>query len=483
MYTAMRSMLLLAVLVLLALVAPASPAHAGVVVSVCDEAHLRAALAGGGTVTFTCSGTIILASTITIADNSSIDGSGQAITISGNNSVGVLRVNSGVILNLNGLTIARGNTEDYGGGIDNQGGTVTASHCTFSQNRSYLSGGAINSFRGTLTISSSTFSGNRAAIGSGGAILNSGGTLTISNSTFSDNRASSGGGIAIPDALSFGGAATISNSTFSDNDGGSSGGGISVVGDAELTVTRSVFSGNRAGYGGGIDNGDTHRTRNLVVRNCTFTSNHADYSGGGINNQSGTLTVSGSTFSGNRADIYGGGAISTFFGGTLMLSNSTFSVNRADTDRGGGIILDLSTGTISNSTFSGNSATHGGNIYNSDATITLENTIVANSPSGGNCYGTIVDGGGNLSYPDTTCPGINADPKLSPLQNNGGPTFTMALGSRSAALDAANDATCTAPPVNSLDQRGVARPQGPHCDIGAVEQLATRLWLPAISSR
>ena len=103
--------------------------------------------------------------------------------------------------------------------------------------------------------------------------------------------------------------------------------------------------------------------------------------------------------------------------------------------------------------------------------MTLKNTIVANSPTGGNCSGTITDGGGNLSYPDTTCPGINADPMLGPLQNNGGPTETMALGPGSAAIDAANDAICAAAPVNNLDQRGIARPQGPHCDIGAVEQI------------
>jgi len=62
---------------------PASPAHAGGVVSICDEAHLKAALAGGGAVTFTCSGTIHLTSTIIIDIHTWIDGSGQAVTISG----------------------------------------------------------------------------------------------------------------------------------------------------------------------------------------------------------------------------------------------------------------------------------------------------------------------------------------------------------------------------------------------------------------
>ena len=82
---------------------------------------------------------------------------------------------------------------------------------------------------------------------------------------------------------------------------------------------------------------------------------------------------------------------------------------------------------MSNSTFSDNSSTVGGGINNFDGLVTLKNRIVANSTTGGNCYGFITDGDGNISYPDTTCPGINRDLKLGPLHNNGGPTQTMAL--------------------------------------------------------
>ena len=103
--------------------------------------------------------------------------------------------------------------------------------------------------------------------------------------------------------------------------------------------------------------------------------------------------------------------------------------------------------------------------------MTLKNTIVANSPTGGNCSGTITDGGGNLSYPDTTCPGINSDPYLAPCRTTAVPPRRWQLGPGSAAIDAANDAICAAAPVNNLDQRGIARPRGMHCDIGAVEQF------------
>jgi len=218
------------------------------------------------------------------------------------------------------------------------------------------------------------------------------------------------------------------------------------------------------------------------VSNSTFTRNWA-YSnkgadGGGIAT-SGTVTVSNSTFAGNLAD--GGGGISN--SGTLMVSNCTFAGNRADSEYScGGGISNSGTVTVSNSTFAGNSATAlGGGIKNWDGAVTLKNTIVANSPTGGNCSGVITDGGGNLRYPDTTCPGINGDPKLGPLQDNGGPTWTMALGPGSAAIDAADDAICAATPVNNLDQRGIVRPQGPHCDIGAFEAtLPPRAYLPII---
>ncbi len=87
----MQTRYVIAVLALLALVVPASPAHAGGVVTVCDEAHLLAALAGGGTVTFACSGTITLTAEIVISADTTIDGTGQDVTISGNNAVRVFR--------------------------------------------------------------------------------------------------------------------------------------------------------------------------------------------------------------------------------------------------------------------------------------------------------------------------------------------------------------------------------------------------------
>jgi predicted outer membrane repeat protein len=419
----MRTIYILGILVLLALAVPAAPAHAGGVVTVCDEAHLLAALAGGGTVTFACSGTINLTATIRIAASTTIDGRGQHVTISGNQVVRVLRVNAGVQLNLANLTVSDARTGLVGGGIYNEG-ILGLDNCSLINNHAGSGGGIANLESGTVIVNNTTFRNNTAAY-AGGSIFSPDNSLSVSNSYFEDNSAAShGGGIYNDDNL--------------------------------LTVTNSTFVGNSAGYcGGGICNGSSGT---LVLRNNIFSSNSAGY-GGAISNgsESGTVTVSNSTFSENAAND--GASISHAYSGAL---------------------------TVINCTFSGNTTTGvGGGIDNrGDGALTLKNTIVADGPPGNNCAGVITDGGGNLSYPDTTCPGINADPMLGPLQDNGGPTWTMALGTGSAALDAGDDAICAAPPVNNLDQRGVTRPQGSHCDIGAVEQVSIKsIWLPAVQAR
>ena len=351
----MRPKSLVTLLVLLALAGPAAPAHAGGIVGICDEAHLRAALAGGGTVTFSCSGTIALSAEITIAADTTLDGSGQSVTLSGNNSVRVFTVSSGVTLTLNELTVANGSAS-YGGGIYNDG-TVHVNNSTLSGNRVYwygtfsgLGGGIYN--QGTLTVSNSLFSGNVASgalsgADGGGIWNNSRGTVSVSNSTFSGNQAQSGGGISSSGTL------TVSNSVFSGNSSYPSTGGGIFIENGTVNVSNSIFSGNRAHAGGGISNGGT-----LTVSNSTFAGNSVSVEGGGILSGD-TLTVSNSTFSGNEARgglSGGGGGICN--GGKLAVSNSTFSGNSSRVCGGGGGIWNDSYGTTNmiNSTFSGNRA-------------------------------------------------------------------------------------------------------------------------------
>ena len=82
-----------------------------------------------------------------------------------------------------------------------------------------------------------------------------------------------------------------------------------------------------------------------------------------------------------------------------------------------------------------------------------------------NCDGSVVDLGNNLSWPiENDCPGTQDDPRLDTLADNGGPTETMALLAGSPAIDAGDIESCAV-----TDQRGVSRPQGETCDIGAFE--------------
>jgi DNA-binding beta-propeller fold protein YncE len=303
-----------------------------------------------------------------------------------------------------------------------------------------------------VTLSKMTIRHGRTTPGiPGGGIYNAG-TLSIQNSFLTDNTA---------------------ESSF-----GSAGNGGGIFNNGTLTINRSTLAGNHAGtsaighgFGGGIANAGT-----LTINNSTLIGNVASSvgGGGGIGTFGGTLTVNNSTLSGNNGGD--GGGIGTVNGVTVTINNSTLAKNTAFR-WGGGISSFGATLAINNSTLSGNSAQTGGGI---DGTVTLQNSIVANSPSGGNCHGTMTSKGYNLSS-DGTCSFNrtgdmnNTNPNLGPLQNNGGPTQTMALLPGSPAIDAGNPTGCTDGLGHLLktDQRGDPRPNTEDtggCDIGAYER-------------
>ena len=296
--------------------------------------------------------------------------------------------------------------------------------------------------------------------------IGSGTTVAISSLTIQNGTGNYGGGINNAGTLS------VTNSILSGNyASGFFGQGGGIYNAGTLTVTNSTLSGNSPAYygdGGGIVN-DSSGT--MTVTNSTLSGNGA-YAGGGIVNR-GTATVTNSTFSGNGANYSGG----IHNAGTLTLTNSTLSGNSAPF---GGGIGNYSTLTVSNSTLSGNDGERGGAFYNI-GTVTVKNTIVARSSSyfGGNCgmgSGTFTSQGHNLSD-DGSCPFTqpsdlnNTVAGLGALQNNGGPTETIALLPAGPAVDAIPVSACTDVNLVTLttDQRGIARPQGQGCDIGAFE--------------
>jgi hypothetical protein len=246
-----------------------------------------------------------------------------------------------------------------------------------------------------------------------------------------------------------------------------------------VTITNGVSFRDGAGI---INNGVLTLLRSAVSGNLTQfpcpSGKQCVLRGGGIFNTVGAiLTIGNSTVSGNHVSIPGcsvlncataGGGI--YNGGTLVLYNSTISGNTAGPGGHGSGIYSGGTATIRNSTLSGNGP--GGDI-DAGGTATVENSIVAD------CSGAVTSNGYNLSS-DDTCNFTNAgdlnnsDPMLGPLQNNGGPTQTMALPSGSPAVDAGNPNGCTDALGHLLrtDQRGKPRPDTEDkggCDIGAYE--------------
>ncbi|HTL78006.1 MAG TPA: choice-of-anchor Q domain-containing protein, partial [Candidatus Babeliales bacterium] len=319
--------------------------------------------------------------------------------------------------------------------------------------------------------------------------------LTITNGSIAPVGLPGGGGIYNEHA-----SLTLSSCTVSNNSvtGGNGGGGIYSDGSffgpggASLTINDSTISSNSAtNSGGGIYNYGEHGTANLAVNNSTFDNNSAG-GGGGIFND-------------------GRGRIDTVFsfGATVFMSNSTLSNNSA-TDGGGIFNFVGFTGTnsggyaavhVTNSTFSGNSASNGaGGIKNGVGAnggaveINLGGTILKAGLSGANIVNTsgglISSGGYNLSSDSAggflTQAGdqINTDPRLGPLQNNGGPTFTYALCTGVGVPDASCTGTSPAidmgnpsftPSPANYDQRGAGYPRvvNGRIDIGAFEVQAS----------
>ena len=108
-------------------------AWAGGVVTNCTEADLRAAMAGGGVVTFACDGTILLANTITNEGDITLDGSGHQVTISGGNAARIFYVATNVQFTAVNLTLANG-FATAGAAILNSGGRANLSGVTFLAN-------------------------------------------------------------------------------------------------------------------------------------------------------------------------------------------------------------------------------------------------------------------------------------------------------------------------------------------------------------
>ena len=177
---------------------------------------------------------------ITDTDGLAIDG-GSDIRVSGDSLYQVLYVPASASLTLQNLTIINGKNST-GGGIYN-GGSLTITNTTFTNNMATLHGGGIFN-DGTLTVTNSLFLNNNATAAAGGIVNNGSGTIIVKNSTFIGNTAASAGAIYQNDS----GTLFITNSTFADNTAVNYGGSIYTTG--ETIVTNSTFSSNGSGISG-----------------------------------------------------------------------------------------------------------------------------------------------------------------------------------------------------------------------------------------
>jgi hypothetical protein len=244
--------------------------------------------------------------------------------------------------------------------------------------------------------------------------------------------------------------------------------------------------------GGGIFNAGI-----LSVSNCTVSANYAA-NGGGIFNSGifdgGTLTISNSTIAGNEAwgtgnnDPGTGAGIFNDYGASLTVSNSTVAGNSSIAVSGGGVggiaSFDGATLTVSNTTITGNKA-YGGDLagLGSNGILNMRNSILAGNNDGydnTDLWGQLTSSGYNLFGHTRDSGGfVNTDiiigtgnPRLGPLQDNGGPTQTMAPLPGSRPLNAGDPAQLGVP-----DQRGVVRRGG--VNIGAYQASASAFVLTA----
>ena len=266
-----------------------------------------------------------------------------------------------------------------------------------------------------------------------------------------------------------------------------------VIRDLALTGGSGILAG------GGLYVAGSHSVlveRVLIAHNEVSTSAGASPFGGGIaKDGSGLLTIRSSTVSDNRVatshatapvTAYGGGI--AHVDGPLNVVNTTIVNNEAEglgpsaAAFGGGINADGGATALSNVTLAGNAASgnsgNGGNLAsNFSGHLNVENSIVAYGialTSGDGCHvsgsGTLTSSGRNIDSGSSCAFGAphlsNTDPLLLPPANYGGPTPTLLPAAGSPAINSAIGC-----PTPAEDQRGVPRPVGAACDIGAVERV------------
>jgi hypothetical protein len=321
---------------------------------------------------------------------------------------------------VNPTGVARGGCIYSAGSVSLNG--VDAYSCEVHTDSGVAAGGAIYA-KSRLQLKYSILSGNAAIGGANGVATGGGaqtsGAFTAKYSTISNNYAVgvSGNNTGFGGGLNLGGKVTIIGSTISANISGNNQGGIDIFGSSPASLT-------------------------TTITNSTISGNSATNFTGGMYVNSGTVVLQNSTIASNTA---GKGRVGT----TAPFSYYAPGVTTSDSR--GPMNVTLQSSLIANNTFGSSDE------YDLSVPKRASTTVT-------------FSGANNLVR--ATFAGVPSDtirlscPLLGPLRNNGGPTNTLALLSRSPGIDQGNNAANL-----NYDQRGspYARVSGTSADIGAYE--------------
>jgi hypothetical protein len=408
----------------------------------------------GGTISLTSVGNQAAGpSALGVVSAITIQGSGQTIT-RGAGNMRLFFVSPTGSLTLQNLTLSNGLAKG-GNGANGGGGGAGMGGAVFSQ--------------GMLSLTGCTLVGNQAVGGDGGDGGAGGGggmggdangsTGGPPNGGSNGGNGSFGGGgggspFTVAGAGGFGGGGGACHSGGSNNMGGAGGfgGGGGGASGTNSSVGAGGFGGGNGGGspfavggggGGGLGGAVFNDAGTVSLLNCTLTANAAH--------------------GGNGDSGFGASAGGSGLGGALFALNGSLSVT----------FCTLAGNLVTAGSGSGGSPQAQGGALESQqqfAPTSLFDSIFANSSGGPDVVinGGLVSGDHNLIRSGTGVPASlivsTADPLLGTLQNNGGPTPTLALLAGSPAIDAAGTTG-----VPAIDQRGFLRPAGPAADLGAFE--------------
>jgi hypothetical protein len=476
----------------------------------CTETALAAAIAAGGTITFSCGAaatSIPITTTLQLRTDAAttLDGGGT-VTLDGGDNVQILRFDHGdyrvntTVLTLQHIALAHGRAhgtklyapapapcsqgyyDGYGGALYVRDGELVVIDSQFIANHAEslgpdVGGGAI-SLLGVrrAIVAGSVFQGNHGSSGGAINVLNS--ELDVYDSVFDANVADGNGANSDDAAMC---SVVADNGQHQVGSGGNAG-AIGIDGGDDLTHTFCGvhFTNNTSGLGalgGALARTPDRARQTTVIDRCTFDGNHGD-SASGVYFHNSDLQITATTFSNNVA-MRGCAAIQAD-GTQFQLLNDTFASNSAMAGLGGAICLFGGGGTIAFTTFATNHADGGdpyfGAAIGGNPTLSLVSDLftgnTAQNPGAPMQCHVTGTGDGNLQWPrahvvgggnDAPCTPTTmfADPVLGALGDHGGASATLLPDPASPARGAG----VSCPPT---DQRGMPRP-ATACTSGSVE--------------